>query len=55
MVLVIGGLVGIVGGVRVYSKWNSGDPDINKELMGWGGSCIFLIVSSLIVKSFFGL
>jgi hypothetical protein len=55
IVLVIGGIVGIVGAVRVYSKWNSGDQDINKELMGWGGSCLFLVVSSLIVKSFFGL
>lgn len=53
--LVIGGIVGIVGGIRVYSKWNSGDQDINKELMGWGGSCVFLVVSSLIIKAFFGL
>ncbi|RVT99722.1 DUF4134 domain-containing protein [Mucilaginibacter limnophilus] len=53
--LVIGGIVGIVGGIRVYSKWNSGDQDINKELMGWGGSCVFLVVSSLVIKAFFGL
>jgi hypothetical protein len=53
--LVIGGIAGIVGGIRVYSKWNSGDQDINKELMGWGGSCLFLVLSSLIVKAFFGL
>jgi hypothetical protein len=53
--LVIGGIVGIVGGIRIYSKWNSGDQDINKELMGWGGSCLFLVLSSLIVKAFFGL
>ena len=53
--LVIGGIVGIVGGIRVYSKWNSGDQDINKELMGWGGSCLFLLLSSLIIKAFFGL
>ena len=26
--LVIGGIVGIVGAIRVYSKWNSGDQDI---------------------------
>jgi hypothetical protein len=50
--LVIGG---IVGAVRVYSKWNSGDQDINKEIMGWGGSCVFLVVSSLVIKAFFGL
>jgi len=53
--LVIGGIVGIVGAIRVYSKWNSGDNDINKELMGWGGSCVFLVVSALIIKAFFGL
>ena len=53
--LVIGGIVGIIGAIRVYSKWNSGDQDINKELMGWGGSCVFLVVSSLVVKAFFGL
>lgn len=53
--LVIGGIVGIIGAIRVYSKWNSGDQDINKELMGWGGSCVFLVVSSLVIKAFFGL
>jgi Na+/H+ antiporter NhaA len=53
--LVIGGIVGIVGAIRVYSKWNSGDQDINKELMGWGGSCVFLLVSALVIKAFFGL
>lgn len=53
--LVIGGIVGIVGAIRVYSKWNSGDTEINKEIMGWGGSCLFLVLSSLIIKSFFGL
>jgi hypothetical protein len=53
--LVIGGIVGIIGAIRVYSKWNSGDQDINKELMGWGGSCVFLVVSALVIKAFFGL
>lgn len=53
--LVIGGLVGLIGAVRVYSKWNQGDNDVSKELMGWMGSCIFLVVSSLIVKAFYGL
>jgi hypothetical protein len=52
--LVIGAVVGLVGGVRVYIKWNSGDQDINKELMGWGGSCLFLVLVSVIIKAFFG-
>lgn len=55
LTMAIGGVVGIIGGIRIYNKWNSGDNDINKELMGWGGSCIFLIIAPLIVKGFFGL
>lgn len=52
--LVIGAVVGLIGGIRVYIKWNSGDQDINKELMGWGGSCLFLVLVSVIIKAFFG-
>ena len=52
--LVIGAVVGIIGGVRVYIKWNSGDQDINKELMGWGGSCLFMVLVSVVIKAFFG-
>jgi len=51
----VGGIVGLIGAVKVYQKWNSGDQDINKELMGWGGSCVFLVVSALVIKAFFGL
>lgn len=54
MSLMIGGFVGIIGGIRVFIKWNSGDQDINKELMGWGGSCVFLVLAPVVVKSFFG-
>jgi hypothetical protein len=52
--LAIGAVVGIIGGVRVYIKWNAGDQDINKEIMGWGGSCLFLVLVSVVIKAFFG-
>lgn len=54
LTLAIGAVVGIIGGVRVYIKWNSGDNDINKELMGWGGSCFFMVLVSVVIKAFFG-
>jgi hypothetical protein len=54
LTLAIGAVVGIIGGVRVYIKWNSGDQDINKEIMGWGGSCLFLVLVSVVIKAFFG-
>ncbi|MES2062506.1 MAG: DUF4134 domain-containing protein [Bacteroidota bacterium] len=53
LILAIGAIVGLVGGVRVYIKWNSGDQDVNKEIMGWMGSCIFLVLVSVVIKAFF--
>ncbi len=53
LILVIGAVVGLIGGVRVFVQWNSGDRDINKELMSWGGSCLFLVLVSVVVKGFF--
>lgn len=52
--LVIGAVVGLVGGVNVFIKWNSGEQHINKELMGWMGSCVFLILVAVVIKAFFG-
>jgi hypothetical protein len=54
LILAIGGVVGFVGGVRVYIKWNNGDQDVNKSLMGWMGSCIFLVLVGTVIKAFFG-
>lgn len=54
IVMVIGGLVGLVGSIRVFSKWQNGDQDVTKSLMAWLGSCVFLVVGALVVKAFFG-
>jgi len=51
--LAIGAVVGIVGGVRIYIKWNSGEREIQKEVVGWVGSCIFLILVSVVITAFF--
>lgn len=55
MMMILGGIVGLVGAVRVYLKWNAGDQDVQKAVMGWMGSCIFLVVSGVVVKAFFGI
>jgi len=54
MILIIGALVGLIGGVRVYIKWNSGDQDVQKAIMGWFGSCLFLVTVGIVIKAFFG-
>lgn len=51
----IGAVVGLVGAVKVFNKWNSGDHDTGKVAAAWFGSCIFLVVVATVLKSFFGL
>ncbi|WP_276499888.1 DUF4134 domain-containing protein [Pontibacter litorisediminis] len=54
LIIVIGAIVGFVGGVRVFIKWNSGDQDTQKSIMGWMGSCVFLMLVGVVVRAFFG-
>lgn len=50
----VGAIVGLIGAVKVYQKWNSGDPDTGKVAAAWFGSCVFLVVVATVIKSFFG-
>ena len=51
----IGAILGLVGAVKVYQKWNSGDPDTGKVAASWFGSCVFLVIVATVLRSFFGL
>ncbi len=53
LIYAIGAVLGLVGGVKVYSKFQSGDPDTSKTAASWFGGCIFLIVTATILRSFF--
>ncbi|HXH99306.1 MAG TPA: DUF4134 domain-containing protein [Sphingobacteriaceae bacterium] len=51
----IGAVVGLVGAIKVYQKWNSGDHDTGKVASAWFGSCVFLVIVATVLQSFFGL
>lgn len=53
LIIAIGAVVGLIGGVRVYIKWQSGDQDTQKAIMGWFGACLFLVLVGVVIKSFF--
>jgi hypothetical protein len=50
----IGAILGLIGAVKVYQKWNAGDPDTGKVAAAWFGSCVFLVVVATVIQSFFG-
>ena len=53
LIYAIGAVVGLIGGIKVYNKFSSGDPDTSKTAVSWFGACIFLIVAATILRSFF--
>ncbi|WP_215222670.1 DUF4134 domain-containing protein [Echinicola shivajiensis] len=50
----IGAIVGLIGAVKVFNKWNSGEPDTGKVAAAWFGSCVFLVIVATVLTSFFG-
>jgi len=53
LIIAIGAVVGLIGGARVYVKWQSGDQDTQKAIMGWFGACLFLILVGVVIRAFF--
>lgn len=51
----VGAVLGLIGAVKVYQKWNSGDPDTGKVAAAWFGSCVFLVVVVTVIKAFFAI
>lgn len=49
----VGAVVGLIGAIKVYQKWSSGDPDTGRTAAAWFGSCIFLVIVATVLKSFF--
>jgi hypothetical protein len=53
-VIVVGAIVGIIGAIQVYSKWQAGDPNTTKLAGAWFGSALFLIAAGVFLKAVFG-
>ena len=51
----IGAIIGLIGAVKVYQKWNAGDHDTGKVAAAWFGSCVFLVVVVTVIRAFFGI
>ena len=50
----VGAIVGLIGAIKVFNKWNAGDHDTGKVAAAWFGSCVFLVVVATVIRSFIG-
>jgi hypothetical protein len=59
LVLVIGAITGIIGGLRVYANWqirgHRHNHPIDAQVIGWFGSCLFLILAGIFIKALYGM
>ena len=53
LIYAAGVLCGLIGAIKVYSKFSSGDPDTGKVAGSWFGACVFLIVAATVLRAFF--
>ena len=53
LIYAVGAVVGLIGGIKVYQKFSSGDPDTSKTAASWFGACIFLVIVGVVLESFF--
>ena len=53
LIYAAGAIVGLIGAIKVYSKFSSGDPDTGKTAGSWFGACVFLIIAATVLRSFF--
>jgi hypothetical protein len=56
LLLAVGGIVGLYGAYKVFALWIGGHrEEMGRAAAGWFGACIFLVIVSTVIKSFFGL
>ena len=53
LIYAVGAVVGLIGGIKVYQKFSSGDPDTSKTAASWFGACNFLVIVGVVLESFF--
>ena len=53
VIYVIAAIVGLIGGFRIYSKWQNGDQDTQKAAVGWMGAILFILAIAAILQAVF--
>ena len=50
---VVCAVIGLIGAIKVYSKWSAGSSDTTKTAASWFGACVFAIVAVTAIRAFF--
>ena len=53
--LVLAGIFGIFGAVRIYHNWQMGRPRITEEVAAWFFAAIFMVLMGSFLQAIFGI
>ena len=53
--LVLAGIFGIIGAVRIYHNWQMGHPRIDQAVAGWFFAALFMILAGAFLQAVFGI
>ena len=53
--LVLAGIFGITGAVRIYHNWQMGHPRIDQAVAGWFFAALFMVLAGAFLQAIFGI
>jgi hypothetical protein len=53
--LVLAGIFGIFGALRIYSNWQMGRPRITEEVAAWFLAALFMVLAGTFLQAVFGI
>lgn len=53
LVMVCGAICALIGAVKVYRGWQSGNDETYYVALQWFGACLTLVFATMAVKAFF--
>ena len=53
--LVLAGIFGIIGAVRIYHNWQMGYPQIDEMVLAWFFAAVFMVLAGAFLQAVFGI
>ena len=53
--MVMAGILGIIGGLRIYHNWQMGHPRIDEAVMAWFLAAVFMVLAGAFLQAVFGI
>jgi len=53
--LVLSGIFGIAGALRIYHNWQMGHPRIDQQVAAWFFAALFMVIAGAFLQGVFGI